>query len=91
MESCLRKNIDDLEAGHRDEAHSLKVTGEDEKEDPLDFVLWKPKKEGEPSYYHLGAMEDLAGILNVLLCLRSTLLTKSISMREERRFNIPSP
>lgn len=43
-----KKNIDDLEAGHRDEAHSLKVTGEDEKEDPLDFVLWKPKKEGEP-------------------------------------------
>ena len=24
------------------------VSGEDEKEDPLDFVLWKPKKEGEP-------------------------------------------
>ena len=45
-----KKNIDDLEAGHRDEAHSLKVTGEDEKEDPLDFVLWKPKKEGEPSW-----------------------------------------
>lgn len=37
------KNIDDLEAGHRD----IKVTG-DLKEDPLDFVLWKPKKEGEP-------------------------------------------
>ncbi len=37
------KNIDDLEAGHRD----ISVTGE-EKEDPLDFVLWKPKKEGEP-------------------------------------------
>ena len=37
------KNIDDLEAGHR----SIKVTG-DLKEDPLDFVLWKPKKEGEP-------------------------------------------
>ena len=37
------KNIDDLEAGHRD----IKVTGE-QKEDPLDFVLWKPKKEGEP-------------------------------------------
>ena len=45
-----KKNIDDLEAGHRDEAHSLKVTGEDEKEDPLDFVLWKPKKKGEPSW-----------------------------------------
>ncbi|MFQ6827625.1 MAG: hypothetical protein ACLRUZ_12490 [Faecalimonas sp.] len=27
---------------------ALLVTGEDEKEDPLDFVLWKPKKEGEP-------------------------------------------
>ncbi len=37
------KNIDDLEAGHRD----IQVTGE-QKEDPLDFVLWKPKKEGEP-------------------------------------------
>lgn len=37
------KNIDDLEAGHR----SINVTGES-KEDPLDFVLWKPKKEGEP-------------------------------------------
>ncbi|MCF0142777.1 MAG: cysteine--tRNA ligase [Parasporobacterium sp.] len=43
-----KKNIDDLESGHRAEAHALKVTGEDEKEDPLDFVLWKPKKEGEP-------------------------------------------
>ena len=42
------KNIDDLESGHRDEAHQLKVSGEDEKEDPLDFVLWKPMKPGEP-------------------------------------------
>lgn len=39
-----KKNIDDLEAGHRD----IKVAGGEEKEDPLDFVLWKPKKEGEP-------------------------------------------
>ncbi|MGN0361349.1 MAG: cysteine--tRNA ligase [Bilifractor sp.] len=38
------KNLDDLRSGFRD----LKVTGEAEKEDPLDFVLWKPKKEGEP-------------------------------------------
>ncbi len=37
------KNLDDLQAGHRE----IKVTG-DEKEDPLDFVLWKPKKDGEP-------------------------------------------
>ena len=40
------KNLDDLRSGER----SLLVTGEDEKEDPLDFVLWKPKKEGEPSW-----------------------------------------
>ncbi|MDE5782366.1 MAG: cysteine--tRNA ligase, partial [Lachnospiraceae bacterium] len=39
-----KKNIDDLEAGHRE----IKVAGEDDKEDSLDFVLWKPKKEGEP-------------------------------------------
>lgn len=39
-----KKNIDDLEAGHRD----IKVAGEEDKEDYLDFVLWKPKKEGEP-------------------------------------------
>ena len=38
------KNLDDLESGSR----TLLVTGEDEKEDPMDFVLWKPKKEGEP-------------------------------------------
>ncbi|MBQ2935832.1 MAG: cysteine--tRNA ligase [Lachnospiraceae bacterium] len=38
------KNLDDLQGGNR----SLLVTGEDQKEDSLDFVLWKPKKEGEP-------------------------------------------
>ncbi len=38
------KNIDDLRSGGRE----LLVTGDDQKEDPLDFVLWKPKKEGEP-------------------------------------------
>ncbi len=40
------KNLDDLQSGGR----ALLVTGEDEKEDPLDFVLWKPKKEGEPAW-----------------------------------------
>ena len=40
------KNLDDLRSGER----TLLVTGEDEKEDPLDFVLWKPKKEGEPAW-----------------------------------------
>lgn len=36
-----KKNIDDLEAG-------IRIAVSEEKEDPMDFVLWKPKKEGEP-------------------------------------------
>lgn len=39
-----KKNIDELEAGSR-------IAVNEEKEDPMDFVLWKPKKEGEP-YWH---------------------------------------
>lgn len=35
------KNIDDLQAGSR-------IAVDDNKKDPMDFVLWKPKKEGEP-------------------------------------------
>ena len=38
------KNLDDLQSGFRE----IKVTGEEGKEDSTDFVLWKPKKEGEP-------------------------------------------
>ena len=38
------KNLDDLQSGFRE----IKVTGEEEKEESSDFVLWKPKKEGEP-------------------------------------------
>ena len=38
-----KKNIDDLTAG-------IRIAVDDEKEDPMDFVLWKPKKEGEPSW-----------------------------------------
>lgn len=38
-----KKNIDDLESGAR-------IAVNEEKEDPLDFVLWKPKKEGEPAW-----------------------------------------
>lgn len=37
------KNLDDLQSGFRE----IKVTGE-EKENPSDFVLWKPMKAGEP-------------------------------------------
>lgn len=40
------KNMDEMMSGLRD----LKVTGEDQKKNVNDFVLWKPKKEGEPSW-----------------------------------------
>ena len=36
-----KKNIDDLEAG-------IRIAVSEEKDDPMDFVLWKPKKDGEP-------------------------------------------
>lgn len=38
-----KKNIDELQSGAR-------IGINEEKEDPLDFVLWKPKKEGEPAW-----------------------------------------
>ncbi len=38
------KNLDDLMSGFRE----IRVTGEEGKKNPNDFVLWKPKKEGEP-------------------------------------------
>jgi len=38
-----KKNPDDLEAGSR-------VAVDEAKINPMDFVLWKPKKEGEPSW-----------------------------------------
>ena len=38
-----KKNLDDLTAG-------IRIAVSDEKDDAMDFVLWKPKKEGEPSW-----------------------------------------
>ncbi len=38
-----KKNLDDLQAG-------IRIAVEEGKEDDMDFVLWKPKKEGEPSW-----------------------------------------
>ena len=38
-----KKNLDDLEAGAR-------IAVDEEKDDSMDFVLWKPKKEGEPAW-----------------------------------------
>lgn len=43
------RNIDEMESGHRE----LRADGqglEDRKRDPLDFVLWKAAKPGEPSW-----------------------------------------
>ncbi|MBR4014883.1 MAG: cysteine--tRNA ligase [Anaerotignum sp.] len=40
-----RKNLDELIAGG-----SERVAVDDAKKNPTDFVLWKPKKEGEPSW-----------------------------------------
>ena len=36
-----KKNLDDMRAG-------IRIAVSDEKEDAMDFVLWKPKKDGEP-------------------------------------------
>ena len=45
--SLSGRNIDEMEAGHRD----LRTEGiEDRKRDPLDFALWKAAKPGEPSW-----------------------------------------
>lgn len=38
------KNLEELQSGFRE----IKVTGEAGKEESSDFVLWKPRKEGEP-------------------------------------------
>ena len=38
-----KKNLDDMKAG-------MRIAVSEEKEDSMDFVLWKPKKEGEPSW-----------------------------------------
>jgi cysteinyl-tRNA synthetase len=38
------KNLEEMQGGKR----QLQVTGQEQKESSWDFVLWKPKKEGEP-------------------------------------------
>ena len=64
------KNLDDLRSGER----SLLVSGEDEKEDPLDFVLWKPKKKKESQHGSLhGARDVRDGTSSAQRCLRNYL------------------
>ncbi len=74
------KNLEDLQSGFRE----IKVTGEDGKEDPSDFVLWKPKKKESLTGSLHGAKADRAGILSVPLCPRNILEIRLISMQEER-------
>ena len=73
------KNIDDLEAGHR----SIKVTG-DLKEDPLDFVLWKPKKTVNRTGSLRGARVVRAGILSVLSCQKNIWVMRLTFMQAAR-------
>ncbi len=75
------KNLDELQSGFRE----LKVSGEEVKEDPNDFVLWKPKKEGEPYWESPWCQTDVqAGILSVLLWRGNILVNRLISMQVEK-------
>lgn len=74
------KNLDDLRSGGR----SLLVTGEDEKEDPLDFVLWKPKRRENLPGNLRGVRAVRDGILNARRCLKNTSENKLIFMPAER-------
>ena len=73
------KNLDDLRSGNR----TLLVSGEDEKEDPLDFVLWKPKKESRPGS-HPGATVARDGISSALSCQRNISESRSTSTQVGR-------
>ena len=55
------KDLKTLEEGHRD------IDVRVQKENPLDFVLWKMAKKGEPFWNLLGETVGLVGILNVRL------------------------
>ncbi len=65
MESCPIRISEDLQSGFRE----IKVTGEEAKRIPTDFVLWKPKK-GSPSGSPPGARAVPAGILSARSWLR---------------------
>ena len=50
-----KQNQEDLEAGSRIEVNT-------QKKHPMDFVLWKPRKEGEPGWKVHGVWVDQDGI-----------------------------
>ena len=79
------KNLDDLRSGER----SLLVSGEDEKEDPLDFVLWiscsgNRKKKENPRGNLRGVKAVRDGILSVRRCQKNISASRLTSMRAER-------
>ena len=74
------KNLDDLQSGFR----ALQVSGEDQKEDPMDFVLWKPKKKESLTGLPHGATDAPAGILNALLCPKNIWEKRLIFTQAER-------
>lgn len=71
------KNLDELQSGFRE----LKVSGEEVKEDPNDFVLWKPKKKASLTGSLHGAKDVQAGILSVLLWQSIIWVIRSIFMQ----------
>ena len=56
-----KRNRDEQIAGSRVEIAPFK-------KDPADFVLWKPSNDDSQAGILHGALEDRAGIQNVLLC-----------------------
>ena len=74
------KNLDDLQSGGR----SLLVTGEDEKEDSLDFVLWKPKKRENLHGSHHGVKGVLDGTSSARKCPKSIWESRLTFMPVER-------
>lgn len=74
------KNLDDLRSGGR----SLLVTGEDEKEDPLDFVFGNRKRRENLPGNLRGVRAVRDGILNARRCLKNTSENKLIFMPAER-------
>lgn len=62
-----KKNIDDLEAGHRD----IKVAGEESRKILLISCFGNLRKKENLHGHHHGVTEDRDGILNVQLCQRN--------------------
>ena len=80
MAKLSHKNLDDLQSGFR----SLQVSGEDQKEDPLDFCSLETEERGRTilAFTWCDGVRD--GILSVLLWRKNTLVMRLISMQAEK-------